>query len=58
MACKLWREATSARATPVEAYLASRGLLLPQEAPIRFHPMAWRNRDNGLPGPAMVALER
>lgn len=42
--------------TTVERYLASRGLELPLEAPLRFHPAAWRNRDNGPCGPAMLAL--
>lgn len=56
LAERLWREALAAAGTAVEAYLASRGLLLPADAPLRFHPTAWRNRDNGPPGPALVAL--
>ncbi len=52
----IWREAMAPAGTLAEAYLASRGLTLPADAPLRFHPCAWRNSDNGAPGPAMVAL--
>ncbi len=55
LADRLWREAVPPAGTMVEAYLASRGLTLPGDAPLRFHPAAWRNRDNGPPGPAMIA---
>jgi hypothetical protein len=52
----LWREALPARGTLAERYLAARGLALPDDAPLRFHPRAWRNKDCGPPGPAMLAL--
>jgi putative DNA primase/helicase len=51
----LWSEAVPASGTLVEAYLRSRGLYLPDDAPLRFHPRAWRNAQNGPHGPAMVA---
>jgi hypothetical protein len=41
--------------TLVQHYLASRGLMLPDDAPLRFHPRAWRNSAYGPPGPAMLA---
>lgn len=56
LARNLWRESMPARGTLAEAYLHARGLALEAGAPIRFHPRAWRNRDCGPPGPAMVAL--
>jgi putative DNA primase/helicase len=56
LARSLWREAVPAAGSLVESYLASRGLRLEPDAPIRFHPRAWRNRNFGPPGPAMVAL--
>lgn len=52
----LWREACPAAGTAVEAYLASRALALPPDAPLRFHPQAWRNSELGPAGPAMIAL--
>jgi len=52
----LWREAVLASGTLAEAYLAHRGLRLEPRMPLRFHPRAWRNRANGPPGPAMLAL--
>ena len=52
----LWREAVLASGTVAEAYLAHRGLRLEPRMPLRFHPRAWRNRANGPPGPAMLAL--
>lgn len=56
MARTLWREAVPDPG-PVAAYLQSRkGLLLPADAPLRFHPSAWRNSANGPRGPAMIAL--
>jgi hypothetical protein len=56
MARTIWREAQPAAGTLVETYLTSRGLKLEPDAPLRFHPHAWRNRESGPPGPAMVAL--
>jgi putative DNA primase/helicase len=56
LARRLWREAVPATGTLVEIYLAHRGLRLEPRMPLRFHPRAWRNRANGPPGPAMVAL--
>ena len=55
-ASDLWRNALPARGTLAETYLAARGLALPDDSPLRFHPSAWRNRDCGPPGPAMLAL--
>ncbi|WP_456306539.1 DUF7146 domain-containing protein [Muricoccus nepalensis] len=52
---RLWQEASPAAGTLVPVYLASRRLTLPDDAPLRFHPAAWRNRANGLTGPAMLA---
>ncbi|TDH59808.1 hypothetical protein E2C06_25535 [Dankookia rubra] len=56
MGRSLWHEAGEPAGTLVEAYLGSRGLALPADAPLRFHPCAWRNRVGGPPGPAMMAL--
>jgi len=56
LARRLWREAVPAAETLVEVYLKHRGLRLEPRMPLRFHPRAWRNRANGPPGPAMVAL--
>ena len=56
LARRLWREAVPAAETLVETYFAHRGLRLEPGMPLRFHPRAWRNRANGPPGPAMVAL--
>jgi len=56
LARRLWTEGSPAAGTPAETYLASRGLLLPGDAPLRFHPAAWRNKDNGPHGPALLAL--
>ncbi len=56
LARDLWREAVPAAGTPVEAYLAARGLRLEDGAPLRFHPRAWRNPAFGPAGSAMVAL--
>ena len=39
--------------TPAEAYLASRGLVLPSDAPLRFHPSCPRGPERL---PALVAL--
>jgi putative DNA primase/helicase len=57
LAQKLWNESVPAEGTLVEEeYLPSRGLLLPADAPIRFHPRAWRSPANGPHGPAMICL--
>jgi hypothetical protein len=56
LARRLWREAVPATGTLVETYLAHRGLRPEPRMPVRFHERAWRNRANGPPGPAMVAL--
>jgi len=56
LARRLWREAVPATGKLVETYFAHRGLRLEPHAPLRFHPCAWRNRANGPPGPAMLAL--
>lgn len=52
-ASMIWREAASPTGTPVETYLASRGLTLPPDAPIRFHPSCPRGPERL---PAMVSL--
>ncbi|MFN7307719.1 MAG: toprim domain-containing protein, partial [Acetobacteraceae bacterium] len=49
-------EAMPPQGTPAEAYLHSRGLALEPGLPIRFHPRAWRNKENGPPCPAMISL--
>lgn len=57
-ALRIWREAYDPRRTPVEAYLASRGLALPEGAAgeaLRFHPRCPFGRERT---PAMVALVR
>jgi hypothetical protein len=36
--------------------MQARSLALPPDAPLRFHPMTWRDRRYGPAGPAMVAL--
>jgi hypothetical protein len=56
LARRLWREAVPAAGTLVERYLRSRGLALPGDAPIRFHPRAWRNPICGSDAPAMLTL--
>jgi len=53
-ALRIWHESSPAAGTLVETYLASRGLRLPSEARIRFHP-SLRHRLGG-EWPAMVAL--
>lgn len=52
----IWRDAVEAAGTLAERYLAARGLRLPADAPLRFHPAAWRNRAFGPPAPAMIGL--
>jgi len=54
---QIWRDARSARGTLVETYLASRGLVLPDGAALRFHPGLRHRSDRGW-WPAMVALVR
>ena len=56
MARAVWHQAERPESTPVETYLASRGLQMHATAALRFHPRVWRNRANGPLGPAMVAL--
>lgn len=53
MARRLWREAEKAVGSPVAVYLASRGLALPPDAPLRFHPSCPRGAERW---PAMLAL--
>ena len=49
----VWREGQPATGSPVEAYLASRGLVLPPDAPLRFH---WACPRGAEAFPAMLAL--
>ena len=49
----LWREGWRAAGSPAAAYLASRGLTLPPDAPLRFHPACPRGQERL---PAMLAL--
>lgn len=51
---RIWQEAKQPEGTPAQAYLESRGLHLPDDAPIRFHPVCPRGRDERLP--AMISL--
>jgi hypothetical protein len=53
MARRVWKEAVGAPGTLVESYLASRGLILPPCAPIRFHPACPRGTERL---PAMLAV--
>lgn len=53
MARRIWREAVPAAGTLAEAYLASRGLMLPDDAPLAFHPDCPRGAERW---PAMLAL--
>jgi putative DNA primase/helicase len=53
LARRIWREAVPAAGTPVETYLASRGLRLPDVPVLRFHPECQRGAEVL---PAMVAL--
>ena len=52
-ALRLWREARPTAGSPVERYLAGRGLVLPPDAPLRFHPACPRGAERL---PAMLAL--
>ena len=56
LARSLWQEAMPPQGTIAEAYLRARGLALEPGLPIRFHPRAWRNKENGPPCPAMISL--
>lgn len=49
----IWNDAVPAEETPAEIYLRSRGLLLPPDAPIRFHSACPRGSERL---PAMLAL--
>ena len=49
----IWMKAVPAAGSPVETYLASRGLQLPPEAPFRFHPSCPRRQERL---PAMLAM--
>ncbi len=53
LARTIWTEAQPAAGTLVEIYLALRGLVLPADAPLRFHPACPRGAERL---PAMVAL--
>jgi hypothetical protein len=53
IAQRLWREARPVAGSPVETYLHGRGLELPTDAPLRFHPACPRSAERL---PAMVAL--
>jgi putative DNA primase/helicase len=52
LARRLWAEAVAPAGTLVETYLASRGLTLPEDAPLRFHPNCPRVAERW---PAMLA---
>lgn len=53
-ALRLWDAALPAEGSPVAAYLAGRGLALPERAPLRFLPLA--KHPSGRRLPCMVAL--
>ena len=53
LAQRLWTEAASATRAPLERYLAGRGLTLPADAPLRFHPQCPRGNERL---PAMLSL--
>jgi hypothetical protein len=53
LARQVWNER---RATGHEAYLAHRVFRPEPDAPLAFHPRAWRNSECGPAGPAMLAL--
>lgn len=53
LARKAWQASGPATGTLVETYLACRGLALPPDAPLRFHPSCPREHERL---PAMVAL--
>ncbi|MFL1461347.1 toprim domain-containing protein [Roseococcus sp. DSY-14] len=54
LARRIWGECSAAAGTPVETYLAARGLRLEPGVPLRFHPRCPRDKAERLP--AMVAL--
>lgn len=54
-ALAIWRESRPAAASPVERYLASRGIHVPVPNSLRFHPRLWC-REERSNRPAMVAL--
>lgn len=53
LARRIWREGIPAAGTLAESYLASRGLAVPEGAPLRFHPACPRGAERL---PAMLAL--
>jgi putative DNA primase/helicase len=53
LARAIWREAVAPSGTLAETYLAARGLALPPDAPLRFHPACPRGAERW---PAMLAL--
>jgi hypothetical protein len=53
IARRIWAAARDARGTPVERYLAGRGLTLPMPPSLRYAPSL--RRPDGTSGPAMVA---
>ena len=53
-ALAIWQSAQPALGTPVETYLASRGMKLPPPGALRFHPAL--NHPSGCVWPAMLAL--
>lgn len=53
LARRLWGQGQAPRETLVEIYLSSRGLTLPEDAPLRFHPACPRGVERL---PAMLAL--
>lgn len=50
---QVWREAVNSAGSPIETYLASRGLRLPATPVLRFHPACPRGKERL---PAMIAL--
>lgn len=53
-ALEIWRAAQPAPGTPVEAYLRSRGIIIPVPPTIRYHP-AVKHADTGLHLPCLIA---
>jgi phage/plasmid primase-like uncharacterized protein len=53
LARRIWSEGQASRETLVQAYLSSRGLTVPKDAPLRFHPACPRGAERL---PAMLAL--
>jgi len=54
---RIWNEARPIAGTPAEAYLAARGVPLPDGEALRFHPKL-RHTDAGISLPAMLAAIR